>query len=295
MAIIGASKPFYAKYRQVGNAVQYYDGGVIGALVQFNIEVEGNDNSNDFYADNRVQETQRNKFSNGNLTMQTDDLRQEVSKVLLGIKEQALPTIPGITTTGGKELIYDDDLNTPYLGIGMVQKKQIDNIEHWRAVILCKVMFSVPADAATTEGETIDWQVPELAATFMRDDSAKHMWKREATFDTENEAIAYLKYMLNIPESDDATLSQLRIGSHALTPTFAAETTTYTASTTNATDVVAASANDAGASVVIEVNEEVVENGAAVTWETGSNTVEFTVTAADGETTKTYTVTVTKS
>ena len=38
-----------------------------------------------------------------------------------------------------------------------------------------------------------------------------------------------------------------------------------------------------------------IENGKPATWSEGSNTVTITVTAADGETVKTYTVTVTKS
>lgn len=296
MAIIGASRPYFAKYRHAGTTVIYEDGGVMGALVQMNIEAEAsNNNNNDFYADNRVKETQKNKFSNGTLTVQTDDLRQQVSKAILGVKEETLPTIQGVTDVGVKELIYDDDLSTPYLGIGMIQKKQVDNVDYWRAVILTKVMFEVPADAATTEGETIDWQVPELSASFMRDDSAKHRWKREATFTTEEQADAYLRYMLNIPASDNALLAQLRVGNLTLTPEFDPETTTYTLTTTNETNVVAATAEDAAATVEIKVNGTEHENGEPATWTSGSNTVTAKVTAADGETTKTYTITVTKS
>ena len=52
---------------------------------------------------------------------------------------------------------------------------------------------------------------------------------------------------------------------------------------------------DAGASVKITVNNTEINNGSAATWQSGSNTVKVEVTAEDGETTKTYTVTVTKS
>ena len=62
-------------------------------------------------------------------------------------------------------------------------------------------MEADPADAATTQGESIEWQVPELSATIMRDDSATHMWKREATFTTEAQAEAYIKARLNITEA----------------------------------------------------------------------------------------------
>ena len=101
--------------------------------------------------------------------------------------------------------------------------------------------------------------------------------------------------------SNDATLTSLTIGSLTLDPVFASGTTTYTASTTNATNIVRAVPTHAGATVEI-INKDTdgsdqaeVANGTAATWYTGSNTLTITVTAADGTTTKAYTVTVTKS
>ncbi|MCI9165626.1 MAG: hypothetical protein HFF64_06460, partial [Oscillospiraceae bacterium] len=38
-----------------------------------------------------------------------------------------------------------------------------------------------------------------------------------------------------------------------------------------------------------------IDNGTAASWQDGSNTVEVTVTAEDGKTSRSYTVTVTKS
>lgn len=95
--------------------------------------------------------------------------------------------------------------------------------------------------------------------------------------------------------STDATLSALRLGSAALSPAFAANTVTYTASTTNATNTINATPSNAAAEIEVELNGTVVPNGSALAWNSGSNTVTVKVTAEDGETTKTYTVTVTKS
>lgn len=95
--------------------------------------------------------------------------------------------------------------------------------------------------------------------------------------------------------SDDATLADLKIGSLTLTPAFASGTTTYTAATTNATNTVTATPSDAGAKIKVTVNDSEIDNGSAATWNSGSNTVKVDVTAADGTTTKAYTVTVTKS
>lgn len=95
--------------------------------------------------------------------------------------------------------------------------------------------------------------------------------------------------------SSDATLASLSLGTAALSPAFAANTITYTAATTNATNVVRAIPADAGATVEVKLGNTAVANGSAVTWATGSNTLTVKVTAEDGTTTKTYTVTVTKS
>lgn len=95
--------------------------------------------------------------------------------------------------------------------------------------------------------------------------------------------------------SDVATLADLKIGSLTLTPAFASTTTTYTAATTNATNTITATPSDAGADISITVGGKEVNNGSAAEWATGANTVKVDVTAADGKTAKTYTVTVTKS
>lgn len=69
--------------------------------------------------------------------------------------------------------------------------------------------------------------------------------------------------------------------------------TAYTASTTNATNKITATAESETATVEITVGETAVENGSSATWQAGENVVTIKVT--DGEAEKTYTVTVTKA
>lgn len=90
-----------------------------------------------------------------------------------------------------------------------------------------------------------------------------------------------------------ADLTSIKIGSLTLSPAFDADTLTYTAATTDATNKVTATAAYADADIEIKVGSTVIENGSAATWESGSNTVTIKVTNDD--VTKTYTVTVTKS
>lgn len=199
MAVIGLSKPYYGIYNVSGTTVSYSDGAVMGKATEANIEINTTEDNN-LYADNAIAETDRS-FAGGTLALSTDDLSQEVTKVILGLKENTITGIEGVTDTSVKELVYDDTQTTPYLGVGFIVKKKVGGAYKWRAVVLSKVMFSVPADAATTQGESIEWQVPELSATIMRDDSETHMWKREATFTSEAQAEAYIRARLNITEA----------------------------------------------------------------------------------------------
>lgn len=196
MATIGLSKPYYAIYAEAGGVVSYSDGAVMGKATEANISIETTEDNN-LYGDNGLAETDR-RFANGTLTLSTTDLSQEVSKAILGLTEQAITGVDGVTDTSVKELVYDDTQVTPYLGVGFIIKKKVNGAYKWRGVVLPKVMFSVPEDAATTQGESIEWQTPELTGAIMRDDSATHMWKREATFTTEAQAEAYIKARLGI-------------------------------------------------------------------------------------------------
>lgn len=196
MAVIGVSKPYYAIYSDGDGVPTYSAGALMGKLTEIDIEIESTEDNN-LYADNAIAESER-LFSSGTLTLTPDDLSQEVSKAILGVKEQALGDISGVTDTDIKELIFDDDQNTPNLGVGFIIKKQVRGTLKWRALVLTKVMFSIPSDSATTQGDTIEWQTPELSATIQRDDSAKHAWKREATFSSEPQAEAYIKSILGI-------------------------------------------------------------------------------------------------
>ena len=96
--------------------------------------------------------------------------------------------------------------------------------------------------------------------------------------------------------STDATLSSLTLSGIDI-GTFAATTTSYTATVAHdvASTQVAATANDAGASVTIaDADGSTDGTSRNVSLDEGTNTITVTVTAEDGATTANYTVTVTR-
>lgn len=196
MAIIGVSKPYVAKYSNTDTTVSYTSGQILDKMTEIDISINSAEDNN-FYADNSIAESD-SSFSGGSVTVNTADLGPEATALVLGITPVPIADISGVTDEDVNELIFDDDQRSPYLGFGCIIKKRVNNVDQWRAIILTKIMFAVPNDAATTQGETIEWQTPQLTGTIMRDDSAKHAWKREATFTTEAQAEAYIKARLSI-------------------------------------------------------------------------------------------------
>lgn len=92
--------------------------------------------------------------------------------------------------------------------------------------------------------------------------------------------------------TDNALLSDLKIGGIALSPKFDSATTTYAAKTTAASNTITAFPEAGTAGIEITAVDAKVVNGGKATWKTGTNTV--TVKVTDGAQSKTYTVTVTK-
>ena len=75
----------------------------------------------------------------------------------------------------------------------------------WVALVYPKIQFQNTGDAAVTQGESIEWQTPELTAALMRDDTVKHAWRYMSTpLDTEAEAEAAVKSKLNITDAPAA-------------------------------------------------------------------------------------------
>jgi hypothetical protein len=94
-----------------------------------------------------------------------------------------------------------------------------------------------------------------------------------------------------------ATLSNLALSSGSLSPAFASSTTNYTAVVANAVNALTVIPALTESAASVKVNGVAVASGSAsgsIPLSVGSNTLTVLVTAQDGTTTKTYTVTVTR-
>lgn len=207
MAIKGLSIPIVANYAATGSNVTYSNGMVAGAAVEYTASWTTSEN-NPLYADNKIKENDAGTFQSGELTLGTSDLTQDISKLILGLKEA---TFSYGESKEAKELVYDDDMKNPYLGFGVIELHQNDDVDEYRAVFLPKVQFALPENTATTKGETVEWQTPSITGTIYRSDQEdsnyKHPWMIDAWFETESDAIAYLKAKMSITESTVSTMN----------------------------------------------------------------------------------------
>ena len=98
--------------------------------------------------------------------------------------------------------------------------------------------------------------------------------------------------------SSNAGLSALKLSTGTLSPAFATGTTSYTASVSNTTTSITTTPTTSDPTATVKVNGTVVASGAAsgaIALNVGTNTITTVVTAQNGATTKTYTVTVTRA
>ena len=193
MAKKGLSKPFLGEYDDTNGNLTYTNGRVLGHAIEYGVEIEESDD-NPLYGDNVVIEHDNGAFSGGTLTLNTSELTQADSKWLLGVTEQSVSV--GSKTV--KELVFNDDLRPKVLGFGIIEQHQINDIDMYRTVVLCKVVPNIPPEAATTRGESIEWQTEEITFRIERAGDAKHSWKRTAEHESEADAAAYLSEVLGV-------------------------------------------------------------------------------------------------
>lgn len=201
MANIGLSKPYFARYSNTGGTVTYSNGGLLGKFTELSIELEGGD-ANILYADNGPAESDQ-QFTGGTATMSVDDMRPDAMVNALNVKKETISD-SDVKTEGASWLVFDDDQEIPYGGLGGVAKKKINGSVKWVGVVLPKIQIANPNLSFATQGESIEWGVQELSATIMRSDASKHQWLRLTTpLDTEEEAQKAVRAFLNITEEPD--------------------------------------------------------------------------------------------
>lgn len=194
MAKKGLSYLLLSKYSSDGSKVTYSDAAVNEKMAEYSAEIDASD-SNNLYLDDEIAETDGGTFQSGTLSLTTGDLSNNTAKLILNIKEKEVQYADGKTAT---ELIYDDDMASQELGVGIIEAHQVDGKTFYRAIMFARVMFNIPSGSATTKGETIEWQTQEISGKILRsaevNEENNHPWKFSSDFPNKPDAIEYLKF-----------------------------------------------------------------------------------------------------
>ena len=160
--------------------------------------------------------------------------------------------------------------NKYFLGVGMARNGRIEYSDEYRFL----------------EDERV-YMIKLYANGFARDNNAFQILDI-----TELQPVRFKVVSETETRTYNAELTDLKVGAVELSPAFTGATTTYTATTSNASNTITAVPASGSAQVEITVGDKKVGNGSAVTWASGTNTIKIKVT--DGDQEKTYTITVTK-
>lgn len=177
MAKIGLSYIRYSNLTEAQDGTPTYDGSkTLGKAVSSSASITNN--SATLYADDTLAESD-NSFQDGTITLGVDDERDDVFAPLLGHE---------INAEG--EMVCNSNDVAPWVGVGRVVMKMVNNIKYWKAIVLYKCKFSQPSDDENTRGESVEFATSSVEGTIAT--LANGDWRISKTFTTKAEAIAYI-------------------------------------------------------------------------------------------------------
>ena len=190
MVTTGFSRIHVAKYENSGGVNSYTGCRELARAKSMSTDITTTE-ENKFYANNQLAEYEPAAFKEGNSKIVVDGLTAEEEAFILGITESKMQV-------GGAEVAvveFGKSMNPPYMGIGGVKEMMLKGVVSYRPIILCKTRFAIPPEAGESREDKINWQIQELNATIMRDDTPKANWKiiPKENFPTEDAAVDFIK------------------------------------------------------------------------------------------------------
>lgn len=194
--ISGFSHPVVALYNAPGGPGTYSEGRIAARGVSVDVKINTAD-SNNFYADNAVAESENGIFTDGTATLGLDGMHPGVERFVLGLDAPRSVEINGknynLSGTG-------TGATPPYLGVGFIVEFKSAGQFIYVPYYLTKCKFRQGGFAAHTRGENIDWQSAETTIDLHRDDTPNHYWREVGDdYATEADAIAALHDFLDVP------------------------------------------------------------------------------------------------
>lgn len=180
MAYIGLRKPMVFPFDPV-NSGKYLDGVAFGKAVSFSMSPNVAEAS--LYGDDILAESEK-AVTSATLSLGTTDIPEKCKETMFGHKE-------GSEGTTHKEYTYNVDDDSAYVGFAVVGVKKIDGKRIFEVQVFPKTQWKDPSVEIQTRGESTSFTTPSTEGTALPVDSGDY--KYEQCFETESEAIEYIK------------------------------------------------------------------------------------------------------
>lgn len=179
MAQIGLTNLWYGILTEGADGTPSYGGAKsFGKAVSAKVDVSTN--SAALYADD-VQAESDSSFQSGKVTLGVADDDMSVFAEILGHK---------VSEPGGVMTRNVNDV-APYVGLGRVITKMVNNVRIYKAEFLYKIKFVEPSQEDETKGESVDFKTPEIEGTAIA--LANGDWSDSGVFDTKDAAVKWVK------------------------------------------------------------------------------------------------------
>ena len=183
MAQIGLTNLWYGILTEGADGTPSYGGAKsFGKAVSAKVDVSNNDAK--LYADDALAESD-SSFQSGKVTLGVADDDMTVFAEILGHQ---------VSQPGG-EMTRNANDAAPYIGLGRVITKLVNNKRVYKGEFLYKVKFSEPSQEDKTKGDSVDFSTPEIEGTASA--LANGDWSASQTFDTKDAAVKWVKDKLS--------------------------------------------------------------------------------------------------
>lgn len=179
MAQYGLTNLWYGILTEGADGTPSY-GGAKSFGKAVSAKVEASNNSATLYADDALAESD-SSFQSAKVTLGVADDDMAVFAEILGHK---------VAEPGG-EMVRSAGDAAPWVGLGRVITKMVDNKRVYKGEFLYKVKFSEPSQDNETKGESVDFKTPEIEGTAAT--LANGNWSAAQQFDTKEAAITWVK------------------------------------------------------------------------------------------------------
>lgn len=186
MAKIGLNNFRYGILTEGQDGAPSYSGAKIpGKAISCSVSISNN--SATLYADDTLVESDTS-FQSGTITMGIDEDDLKTMSELLG---HTYSEEDGIKRNSGDV--------APYVGLGRIVTKMVNNVLKYKVEFLYKVKFGEPSAENSTKGESVEFATTEIEGTVNA--LANGDWSIAKTFDTKEAAVSYLEGLLTTTSS----------------------------------------------------------------------------------------------